>query len=88
MLHRFIVVYYLAINDRLQFLNESNTTRSPAKLKIKVIQGIFKQNTKPKCQSKLLCRNEVNTIGLFLKVIEELQNILFFRMESMSLLHN
>jgi hypothetical protein len=37
---------------------------------------------------KLLCRNEVNTIGLFLKVIEELQNILVFRMESMSLLHN
>jgi hypothetical protein len=26
--------------------------------------------------------------GLFLKVIEELQNILVFRMESMSLLHN
>ena len=37
---------------------------------------------------KLLCRNEVNTNGLFLKVIEELQNILFFTMESMSLLHN
>jgi hypothetical protein len=37
---------------------------------------------------KLLCRNEVNTNGLFLKVIEELQNILVFRMESMSLLHN
>jgi hypothetical protein len=29
------------------------------------------------------CRNEVNTIDLFLKVIEELQNILGFRMESM-----
>ena len=29
---------------------------------------------------KLLCRNDVNTIGLFLKVIEELQNILVFRM--------
>ena len=40
------------INDRQQFLNESNTTRSPAKVKIKVIQGIFKQNTKPKCQIK------------------------------------
>jgi hypothetical protein len=37
---------------------------------------------------KLLYRNEVNTIDLFLKVIEELQNILGFRMESMSLLHN
>ena len=37
---------------------------------------------------KLLCRNEVNTIGLFLKVIEEILNILVFRMESMSLLHN
>jgi hypothetical protein len=37
---------------------------------------------------KLLCRNEVNINGLFLKVIEELQNILVFRMESMSLLHN
>jgi hypothetical protein len=46
-------------------------------LKIKVIQGIFKQNIKPKCPN-----------GLFLKVIEELQNILVFRMESMSLLHN
>jgi hypothetical protein len=104
------------------FLNESNTTRSPAKVKIKVIQGISKQNIKPKCHikweeefgvninwthiwtklkkllkfvlfksqisfiiRKLLCRNEVNTIGLFLKVIEELQNILVFRMESMSL---
>ena len=32
---------------------------------------------------KLLCRNEVNTIDLFLKVNEELQNILGFRMESM-----
>ena len=31
---------------------------------------------------KLLYRNEVNTIDLFLKVIEELQNILVFRMES------
>ena len=28
----------------MQFLNESNTTISPDKLKIKVIQGIFKQN--------------------------------------------
>jgi hypothetical protein len=37
---------------------------------------------------KLLCRNEVNTNGLFLKVIEELQNILVFRMESTSLFHN
>ena len=27
---------------------------------------------------KLLCRNEVNTNGLFSKVIEELQNILVF----------
>jgi hypothetical protein len=92
------------------------------KLKIKVIQGIFEQNIKPKCQikweeqyggnidwtqiwtklkfllsinklyiscqllkfvlfesqisfivRKWLCRNEVNTNGLFLKVIEELQ---------------
>jgi hypothetical protein len=34
----------LNINDKLQFLNESNTTISPDKLKIKVIQGIFKQN--------------------------------------------
>jgi hypothetical protein len=51
-------------------------------LKIKVIQGIFKQNIKPKC------RNEVNTNGLFLKDIEELQNILILIMESMSLLHN
>jgi hypothetical protein len=42
----------LNINDKLQFLNESNTTISPAKLKIKVIQGIFKQNIKPKCQIK------------------------------------
>jgi hypothetical protein len=33
-------------------------------------------------------RNEVNTNGLFLKVIEELQNILVFRMESMSLFYN
>jgi hypothetical protein len=33
-------------------LNESNTTISPDKLKIKVIQGIFKQNIKPKCQIK------------------------------------
>ena len=40
------------INDKLQFLYESNTTRSPAKLKIKVIQGISKQNIKPKCQIK------------------------------------
>jgi hypothetical protein len=40
------------INDKLQFLIESNTTRSPARLKIKVIQGIFKQNIKPKCQIK------------------------------------
>jgi hypothetical protein len=30
----------------------------------------------------------VNPNGLFLKVIEKLQNILVFRMESMSLLHN
>jgi hypothetical protein len=66
----------LNINDKLQFLNESNTTISPDKLKIKVNHGIFK-----------LCRKEVNTNGLFLKVIEELQNILVFRMESMSL-HN
>jgi hypothetical protein len=42
----------LNINDKLQFLNESNTTISPDKLKIKVIQGIFKQNIKPKCQAK------------------------------------
>jgi hypothetical protein len=32
----------LNINDKLQFLNESNTTISPDKLKIKVIHGIFK----------------------------------------------
>jgi hypothetical protein len=38
--------------DFLQFLNESNTTISPDRLKIKVIQGIFKQNIKPKCQIK------------------------------------
>ena len=42
----------LNINDKLQFLNESSTTISPDKLKIKVIQGIFKQNIKPKCQIK------------------------------------
>jgi hypothetical protein len=42
----------LNINDKLQFLSESNTTISPDKLKIKVIQGIFKQNIKPKCQIK------------------------------------
>jgi hypothetical protein len=66
------------INDKLKNLNESNSTISPDKLKIKAIQGIC----------KLLYRNEVNTIDLFLKVIEELQNILGFRMESMSLLHN
>jgi hypothetical protein len=42
----------LNINDKLQFLNESNTTISPDKLKIKVIQEIFKQNIKPKCQIK------------------------------------
>ena len=42
----------LKINDKLQFLNESNTTISPDKLKIKVIQGIVKQNIKPKCQIK------------------------------------
>jgi hypothetical protein len=42
----------LNINDKLQLLNESNTTISPDKLKIKVIQGIFKQNIKPKCQIK------------------------------------
>jgi hypothetical protein len=42
----------LNINDKLQFLNESNTTISPDKLKIKVIQGMFKQNIKPKCQIK------------------------------------
>jgi hypothetical protein len=28
-------------------INESNTTVSPDQLKIKVIQGIFKQNIKP-----------------------------------------
>ena len=33
-------------------LNESNTTISPDKLKIQIIQGIFKQNVKPKCQIK------------------------------------
>jgi hypothetical protein len=33
---------------------------------------------------KLLCSSEVNTIGLFLKVIEELQNILVYRMEATS----
>jgi hypothetical protein len=32
----------LNINDKIQFLNESNTTISPDKLKIKVIHGIFK----------------------------------------------
>jgi hypothetical protein len=32
--------------------NESNTTISPDQLKIKVIQGIFKQNIIPKCQIK------------------------------------
>jgi hypothetical protein len=42
----------LNINDKLQFLNESNTAISPDKLKIKVIQGIFKLNIKPKCQIK------------------------------------
>ena len=42
----------LNINDKLHFLNESTTTISPDKLKIKVIQGIFKQNIKPKCQIK------------------------------------
>ena len=31
------------INDKVQFLNESNTTISPDKLKIKIIQGIFRQ---------------------------------------------
>ena len=31
------------INDELQFLNEFNTTISPDKLKIKIIQGIFRQ---------------------------------------------
>ena len=38
------------INDKQQILNESNTTISPDKLKIKIIQGIFKQKIKPKCQ--------------------------------------
>jgi hypothetical protein len=38
--------------DKLKFLNESNTTISPDLLKIKIIQGIFKQNIKPKCQIK------------------------------------
>ena len=40
------------INDKLNILNESNTTISPDKLKIKLIQGIFKQNIKLKCQIK------------------------------------
>ena len=40
-------------NDKLQFLNESNTTISPDKLKIKIIHRIFKQNIKSKCQIKL-----------------------------------
>jgi DNA-directed RNA polymerase subunit E'/Rpb7 len=40
-------------NDKLQCLNESNTTISPDKLKMKIIQRIFKQNTKSKCQIKL-----------------------------------
>ena len=35
------------INDKLQFLNESNTTKSPDKPTIK-----RKQNIKPKCQTK------------------------------------
>ena len=34
----------LNINDKLQFINESNTAISPDKLKIRVIQEIFKQN--------------------------------------------
>ena len=38
------------INDKQQILIESNTTISPDKLKIKIIQGIFKQKIKPKCQ--------------------------------------
>ena len=37
------------INDKQQILNESNTTISPDKLKIKIIKGIFKQKIKPKC---------------------------------------
>jgi hypothetical protein len=40
------------INDKLQFLNESNTTISPDQLNKKIIQGIFKQNIKPKCKIK------------------------------------
>ena len=40
------------INDKLQCLNKSNTQISLNKLKIKTIQGIFKQNIKPKCQIK------------------------------------
>ena len=46
------IVTILICTVTLQFLNESNTTISPDKLKIKVIQGIFKQNIKPKCQIK------------------------------------
>jgi hypothetical protein len=37
---------------KICIIYESNTTISPDKLKIKVIQGIFKQNIKPKCQIK------------------------------------
>jgi hypothetical protein len=49
---KFIFFNLCSVYDKLQFLNESNTIISPDKLKIKVIQGIFKQNIKPKCQIK------------------------------------
>jgi hypothetical protein len=48
----------LAVNPDLlniasiSFIFFFHSTISPDKLKIKVIQGIFKQNIKPKCQIK------------------------------------
>jgi hypothetical protein len=45
------ISFFILENSEIQFLL-SITTISPDKLKIKVIQEIFKQNIKPKCQIK------------------------------------
>jgi hypothetical protein len=76
--------FFILENSEIQFLLSIN------KLYIswQILKFVLFESQISFIVRKLLCRNEVNTNGLFLKDIEELQNILIFRMESTSLLHN
>jgi hypothetical protein len=70
------------INDKLIFVNELNITVSPDELKIKWIQGIFKQNIKTKCCDKMGANIDRIQIWTKLKKIRVTDNAKEFRLNS------